>query len=72
MSKAEALRSIKIRPGTMINTGVHEDDDCFITTQPVTAQVVGPPKDGAIPVVIPQIGRDRIVFFHQSEPAAGD
>ncbi len=70
MPQTPEIRDIIIGSDTMINSGLHEDDDYYIITKPVHARVVGPQKDGGTAVIIPDIDPERILYYHQPDPPA--
>lgn len=63
---------ITIPAGTMINRSGHEDDDFQILEADVTATVLGPAANHAIPVRIDVIDPDQIFFLHQPEKSASE
>ncbi|MFZ5845030.1 MAG: hypothetical protein ACOY0S_01005 [Patescibacteria group bacterium] len=73
MSRVEAgetktLHSITIPAGTMLNRGLHEDDDFFVADKNLTVLVIGA-CPGALRVVIPETG--EALYYHQPEPSEG-
>ena len=60
---------ITIEEGTTINTGPHEDSDSLVATSETMLAVLGPRKEGALPVRIVGDGfiYPEIFYFHQPE-----
>ncbi len=61
------IKTITIKPGTMINYSNHEDDEPYVAIKELKAQVVGGADNNPLAVVIPEIDTERMFFIHQPE-----
>ena len=66
----EHRQYILVGPGTEINNGFHEDSDSYIAVADTLLAVLGPRKNGAIPVQIVDNGElcPELLYLHQPEP----
>lgn len=61
------MKTITVKPGTMINLSNHEDDEPYIAEKPLIAKIVGEADASPLAAEIPEIDPERTFFIHQPE-----
>lgn len=56
---------VRIRKGVELDTGKNEDGMPYIFEKEVTAIVIGPYSEGAVPILVQGLEEDGPLFWHQ-------